>query len=176
MPRLFVALRPPEPVLDALLDAMGGIDGARWQDDEQLHCTLAFLGAVENAEVEPLIAALEEIESTPFAAEAAGVGHFERRGLPAAVWAGVPLSEPLAQLQRRVVRACRRAGLSPEKRHYRPHITLARLPRSAGPIGDWLARNGRLRAGPWEVTGFTLYESTLSPAGAAYDPLVEYEF
>ena len=44
MPRLFVALRPPEPVLDALLDAMGGIDGARWQDDEQLHCTLAFLG------------------------------------------------------------------------------------------------------------------------------------
>ena len=138
MPRLFVALRPPEPVLDALLDAMGGIDGARWQDDEQLHCTLAFLGAVENAEVEPLIAALEEVESAPFAAEVAGV--------------------------------------SPEKRHYRPHITLARLPRSAGPIGDWLARNGRLRAGPWEVTGFTLYESTLSPAGAAYDPLVEYEF
>ena len=47
MPRLFVALRPPEPVLDALIEAMGVIDGARWQDDEQLHCTLAFLGAVE---------------------------------------------------------------------------------------------------------------------------------
>lgn len=176
MPRLFVALRPPAPVRDALMDAMGGIDGARWQDDEQLHCTLAFLGAVEGEQLEALIAALEEVESPPFSAEVAGVGHFERKGLPAAVWAGVPLTEPLAQLQRRVVRACRHAGLAPEKRHYRPHITLARLPRSAGPIGDWLARNGRLRAGPWDVTGFTVFESRLSPSGAAYDPLVDYEF
>lgn len=176
MPRLFAAIRPPEPVRDALLDAMGGIDGARWQDDEQLHCTLAFLGAVEGGQVDPLIKELEAVESDQFAVEAAGVGHFERKGLPAAVWAGVPLTEPLAQLQRRVVRACRSAGLAPERKHYRPHITLARLPRSAGPIGDWLARNGRLRAGPWEVAGFTLYESSLSPAGAVYDALVDYEF
>lgn len=176
MPRLFIALRPPEAIRDALLGAMGGIDGARWQDDEQLHCTLAFLGEIENPQVEALLGALEGVESAPFAAEVAGVGHFERKGQPSAVWAGVPLTDALAQLQRRIVRACRRAGLSPEKRQYRPHITLARLPRSAGPIGGWLAQNGRLRAGPWEVTGFTAYESHLSPAGAAYEPFVEYEF
>ncbi len=86
-----------------------------------------------------------------FPAEIAGIGHFERKGVPTAVWAGVPLSDPLAQLQRRVERACRRVGLTLEKRVYRPHITLARLRRTAAPVGDWLAKHGTLRAGPWEV-------------------------
>jgi 2'-5' RNA ligase len=63
-----------------------------------------------------------------------------------------------------------------EKRAYHPHITLARLPRSAGTLGDWLTVNGTLRAGPWSVTGFTLYESHLRADGSLYQPLVDYEF
>ena len=155
---------------------MGGIEGARWQDDEQLHLTLVFAGEVAIPQSEDLVEALTEVESAGFPAEVAGVGHFERKGTPAAVWARVPLTEPLAQLQRRVERACRRAGLAPEKRGYRPHITLARLPRTAGPIGDWLAQHGTLRAGPWDVAGFTLFESHLRPEGASYEPLVDYQF
>jgi 2'-5' RNA ligase len=176
MPRLFVAIRPPEPVRDALLDAMGGIDRARWQDDDQLHLTLAFIGDVGGSQTEDLIEALAEVESTPFEAEVSGIGHFERKGAPTAVWAGVPLTEALARLQRRVERACRRAGLATDRRAYRPHVTLARLPRSAGAIGGWLAEHGTLRAGPWEVTGFTLYESHLRSGGSLYRPLVDYEF
>jgi 2'-5' RNA ligase len=176
MIRLFVAIRPPLAVREVLLAAMGGIDRARWQDDGQLHLTLAFAGEVDSARAAELAKALEDVESAPFKAEAAGVGHFERKGLPTAVWAGVPLTAPLAQLQRRVERACRRAGLATDKRHYRPHVTLARLPRSAGPAGEWLARHGTLRAGPWEVSGFTLYESHLGPGGAAYEPLVDFAF
>lgn len=176
LPRLFVAIRPPAAVREALLGAMGGIDGARWQDDEQLHLTLAFVGDVGAAQTGELIDVLEEADSPAFPLEVTGVGHFERNGQPTAVWARVPLTEPLAQLQRRVERACRRAGLAAEKRGYRPHVTLARLPRSAGPIGDWLTQHGTLHVGPWEVDGFTLYESHLRPEGALYLPLVDYEF
>jgi len=176
MPRLFVAIRPPAPVRAALLDAMGGIERARWQGDDQLHLTLAFVGETGGPQAEELIEALAEVESAVFPAEVAGVGHFERKGAPTAVWARVPLTAPLAQLQRRVERACRRAGLIPEKRAYHPHITLARLPRSAGPIGDWLSKNGTLGVKPWEVTGFTLYESHLRREGSLYRPLVDYEF
>jgi len=174
--RLFVAIRPPQAIRRSLLEAMGGIAGARWQDDEQLHLTLAFAGEVGRAQADDLIEALAEVESPAFEAEVAGVGHFERKGRPAAVWAGVPLTDALAQLQRRVERAGRGAGLVPEKRAYRPHITLARLPRSAQPVGDWLARHGMLRVGPWQVAGFTLYESRLRPEGALYMGLVDYEF
>lgn len=176
MQRLFVAIRPPQPVREALLGAMGGIDRVRWQDDGQLHLTLAFAGEVDGAQARDLIEALADVESDTFTAEVAGVGHFERKALPTAVWARVPLGEPLAQLQRRVERACRRAGIATEKRAYRPHVTLAYLRRSAGPIGDWLAQHGTLRAGPWEVDGFTLYESHLREGGSLYRPLVEYEF
>lgn len=176
MPRLFVAIRPPEPVREALLGAMGGIERARWQDEDQLHLTLAFVGETGAAQADDLIEALSEVESADFDAEVSGVGHFERKGVASAVWARVPLSDALAQLQRRVERACRRAGLASEKRGYRPHITLARLPRSAGAIGEWLANNGTLRAGPWAVTGFTLYESHLRSEGSLYRPLVDYEF
>ncbi|MES2754263.1 MAG: RNA 2',3'-cyclic phosphodiesterase, partial [Pseudomonadota bacterium] len=44
MPRLFVALRPPAAVRDLLSDAMAGVPDARWQDDDQLHLTVRFLG------------------------------------------------------------------------------------------------------------------------------------
>jgi 2'-5' RNA ligase len=174
--RLFVAIRPPPAVREALLGAMGGIDNARWQDDAQLHLTLAFAGEVERPAAADLVEALADIESAAFPIEVAGVGHFERKGAPTAVWARVPASEPLSQLQRRVERACRRAGIATEKRPYRPHVTLARLPRLAGPIGDWLADHGTLRAGPWEATGFTLYQSHLRQEGPLYAPLVDFAF
>ena len=176
MPRVFVAIRPPAEVREGLLGACEGIHGARWQDDSQLHLTLAFCGEVDGVQAEDLIEALAEIEAAPFPAEVNGVGHFERKHVPTAVWASVPLSRPLAQLQGRVERACRRAGIETDRRAFRPHITLARLPRSSGPLGGWLAEHGTLRAGPWEVGGFTLYESHLRGDGPLYLPLVDYEF
>jgi 2'-5' RNA ligase len=176
LPRLFVAIRPPEEVRDVLSGVSGGIDRARWQDDEQLHLTLSFVGEVSVAQTSELVEALAEVESEPFELEIAGVGHFEQRKVPSAVWGRVPLTEPLAQLQRRVERACRHAGLETERRAYRPHVTLARLPRSAGPIGGWLSEHGTLRVGPWQVNGFSLYESHLQPSGALYQAIVDYEF
>ena len=47
MIRLFFALRLPASVLDALLDLQDGVADARWQDEEQLHLTLRFIGEVE---------------------------------------------------------------------------------------------------------------------------------
>ena len=58
MHRLFVALRPPEPVRDLLLDTMDGAPALRWQDDEQLHLTLRFIGEVER----PLAALAAKVE------------------------------------------------------------------------------------------------------------------
>ena len=47
MHRLFVAIRPPEDIRDLLIDAMDDSADFRWQDDEQLHLTLRFIGEVE---------------------------------------------------------------------------------------------------------------------------------
>ena len=47
MHRLFVALRLPPTTRSLLLAAMGGISGARWQSEDQLHLTLRFIGEVD---------------------------------------------------------------------------------------------------------------------------------
>jgi 2'-5' RNA ligase len=148
--------------------------GIRWQDDEQLHLTLAFLGEVDRRAEDDLAVALAAVDSPPFELEIRGVGHFERKGRPSALWAGLAASEPLARLQQRVVAACRRAGLEPDRKAFRPHVTLAHLNRSSPPVGHWLAAHGTLTSGPWPVGEFTLYESRLSPGGSIYEPLVSF--
>lgn len=169
--RLFVAIRPPEEVIETLLDTMEGVQAARWQDDDQLHVTLRFVGEVDGRRAEDLVSELGRVTAPRFPLEIAGVGHFERKGVARAIWARVMPSPALELLQRRVERACRAAGCAPETRKFLPHVTLARLNRSAGPIGGWLADQARLHAGPWEVDGFMLYESHVSDAGAEYEPV-----
>ena len=174
MARLFVAIRPPGIVREQLLAAMDDDPGIRWQDDEQLHLTLAFLGEVERRAEQDLADALASVDSPPFELEISGVGHFERKGVPSALWAGLAPSEPLARLHHRVVAACRRAGVEPDRKAFHPHITLARMGRSSPPIGHWLAAHGTLKSEPWPVHEFSLFESRLTPGGALYEPLVRF--
>ena len=173
MPRLFVALRPPEPVRDALIDTMEALDGARWQDDEQLHLTLRFCGEVDRRTAEDLATALDRIAFAPFEIQLSGVGHFERKGRPHAIWAKALPTPPLLELHKAVERACHSAGLPPEARAFHPHVTIARLNRGTAPIGAWLARHNTLHAG-WRATGFKLYQSHLSRSGSHYEPLARY--
>lgn len=172
--RLFVAIRPPEPVRDVLLDTMGGVQSARWQDDDQLHLTLAFLGEVDPRDGDALVDQLETVSRAPFELAIDGVGHFERKGVPSVLWARIAPSERLASLQSRVALACRKAGTPAESRKFSAHVTLARLGRTAGPVAGWLAAHAGLSAGPWRVEEFALYESRLRPEGSIYRPLVSF--
>ena len=174
MHRLFVALRPPEDIRDPLIDTMEGVVGARWQGDDQLHLTLRFVGEVDAAQADDLASALQAVRLAPFTLRLRGVGTFERKGRTTALWAKVEESEPLAILQRRGETACRRAGLAPETRRFVPHVTIARINASTGPIGGWLAQHGRLALPDWHVTHFHLYESRLDAGGAHYEPLLDF--
>jgi len=174
MPRLFVALRPPPHVRQALLAIMGGIEGARWQDDAQLHLTLRFVGEVEPHAAEDLAAMLGRISAPPFELRLAGVGYFERKGVPHTLWAGLAPSPPLTALNRKVESACRAAGLPPEQRAFAPHVTLARLNRSSGPIQPFLVAHAALGSDPFEVEAFWLFESLMGRAGSHYDPVIRY--
>lgn len=174
MARLFVSLRPPAPVRDALLDAEGGVEGARWQADDQLHLTLRFVGELDRRGEADLVAALGGVIAAPFSLAVRGVGHFERRGRPHALWAALAPSAELDLLQRRVERACRAAGLPGEPRKFVAHITLARLGSGAAGAGEWLARHGALAAPEWPVESFMLCESRLGSGGSVYQPLAEW--
>jgi RNA 2',3'-cyclic 3'-phosphodiesterase len=174
MHRLFVAIRPPEAVRDLLLDTMEGIPSLRWQEDEQLHLTLRFIGEVERPLAEDLAAALATLRFAPFDIHIAGVGRFDhhKRG---ALWAGVEPRAPLAALAAKVERICVGVGLPPERRAYHPHITLARWGRGAGSSLDpFLSTYAALRSDDFSVDTVTLYESRLGRDGAHYEAVADF--
>jgi 2'-5' RNA ligase len=174
MHRLFVAISLPQQVRARLLAAMGGVAGARWQDEDQLHLTLRFIGEVDRHRAEDVHAALGGVHFAPFTLALAGVGAFERRGEPTILWAAVAPQEPVKALHKKVDQALGRIGLDPESRAYSPHVTLARLPRGAGPVGHFLHAAGRLASPPFPVEDFCLFESRLTPDGPVYAIVERY--
>ena len=88
MHRLFVAIRPPEPVRDLLIDAMDAGADFRWQDEEQLHITLRFIGEVDRPLASDIADALAQIRASRFTLRINGTGRFERRS-GGALWAGI---------------------------------------------------------------------------------------
>jgi 2'-5' RNA ligase len=174
MHRLFVAIRPPEYIRDLLIDAMD--DGAdfRWQQDEQLHLTLRFVGEVERPLAEDLAAALAAIRSPSFELRLRGTGRFEQRNA-GALWAGVEPKEPVAAFAAKVERACQSIGLDPERRAFHPHITLARWKgRRTREVADFLDRTRGLASDLFAVERFILFESRLSRHGAHYEQVASY--
>jgi 2'-5' RNA ligase len=174
MHRLFVAIRPPEHIRDQLLDLMEGVAGARWQDEEQLHLTLRFIGEVDRHVASDVHAALGAVRHPPFALALNGIGSFVRRGEPVTLWAGVAPQEPLKTLHKKIDQALERAGLEPERRAYTPHITVARLGRGGGSIRGLLESAGGMSSPPFPVEEFRLYESQLTLQGAVHTVVERY--
>ncbi len=166
MPRLFAAIRPPAAVRERLLVAMGGVEGARWQSDDQLHATLRFFGEVDRHAADDLLAALASLSLPAPTMRVEGTGSFDRRGRVDTVWARLVPREPIAAVAARVERAAQLAGLPPDRRAYLPHITLARG-RMIG-AGAWVERTQGLTTGSWAPERWGVYESTLGRGGADY--------
>ena len=174
MHRLFVAIRPPAAVRTRLLGLMGGVSGARWLADDQLHLTLRFIGEVDRHLARDVDAALSSVHHPRFSIGLDGIGAFDRRGEPATLWAGVAPHEPLRALHKKVDQALLRVGVEPDRRAYMPHVTLARLPRGSGPVGSLVERSGGLAGPLFAVEEFRLYESSLTPEGPIYEVVERY--
>lgn len=173
MHRLFVALPLPEPIAGQLLDLMEDGAPVRWQEEEQLHLTLRFIGEVERWQAEDIAAALQGLRFDAFPLALSGVGRFARRR-GGALWAGVSPKEPVAALAARIERIVQGCGLAPESRAFHPHITLARWSGPEPDLQPFLRRYADLRSDPWTVDAFTLFESRLSRHGAHYEAVGFY--
>lgn len=172
--RLFFALRPPSFFRENLLDLMEDVDGARWQDDDQLHLTLRYIGEVDESMAEDLADSARHIAFKPLQLSIAGCSFFEKKGLPRQLYARIAPNERLSALHRKLDRLCVMRGLEPERRKFVPHVTLARLDQASGSLGPFLANHGTMRLGPWHVDEYILYESHLREQGSLYEPLCTY--
>ncbi len=172
MIRLFVAIELPPHVRDGLLAAMGGVAGARWQTDYQLHLTLRFIGEVDRHQAGDIVAALGSVHIVPFELSLADVGSFDRRGRIDSLWVGVTPQTEVAALAKRVDQALARIGIAPETRAFVPHVTVARFGRECGSLGGFPLVP--LSTAKFRVSGFALCDSVLTHDGSSYRVIERY--
>lgn len=173
--RLFASLHIPEDIAEPLLERMHDLEGANWRPPEALHITLRFFGEVAENTADDIDAELSTIVSPPFALHLNEVGSFGEGHRLDTLWAGVGESEPLRHLAARCEAAARRAGLKPETRNYKPHVTLAYLNRpNPAEVAAWIQANNLLKSDTFGIDRFGLYSSHQTSEGSRYRLEKEY--
>ncbi|WP_416899963.1 MAG: RNA 2',3'-cyclic phosphodiesterase [Minwuia sp.] len=174
--RLFVGIPMPHAVVQQLQLFSGGIPGARWTAPENFHLTLRFIGEADGHQAEDLIGELSRIHAPAFPVQIAGLGIFGDKRRQRQLYADIAPQPALSHLAQKCEQVAQRCGFEPERRRFCPHVTLARMKNpDRRRLDQYLATNAHLRLPPFEVTGFTLFESFLGSERAVYEPVVEFE-
>lgn len=128
MPRLFVAVWPPDDVVRELTAMRRPeVDNLRWTKPERLHITLRFLGQCDEAEA---VQALRRVNFSP--ATVALGPMLERLGRGVVM---LPVSG-LDSLAAAATEATGHIGQPPPNRRFTGHMTVARFRRDP-PLGAW---------------------------------------
>lgn len=158
--RLFVAVRPPEEVLDQLA-ALPRSDaaGLRWTTRDQWHVTLRFLGNVDDPG--PVVAALHDAVR-PLSPVDATLG--PRAGMLGRGVVQLPVAG-LDGIAAAVIAATAAFGDPPDARRFKGHLTLAR---TKSRLRDAAALDV---SGRWTVDHVELIRSHLGRGPATYETL-----
>lgn len=177
--RLFVALDIPEDAAAYLTDVQQmlrqEIHADRWQSLQNLHLTLHFLGDVEERLIPAICEDLDIVSAItkPFRLRLAELGAFPNASRPRVLWLGLRgNTQALKQVHLLLGRRFElHAGLDHDRKAYKPHITLARGPKTTAeglPL-DRLNEQVLAEEPPhWQVNQVHLYQSELKPEGAVH--------
>ena len=155
---------------------------AKWAATDTLHLTLHFLGETDTAIVARLKPALQAAvaEYPQIGLCLDGIGAFPNARRPGVVWAGVggDLSA-LGRLQSALGAALEALGLPREQRPFRPHLTLGRVRREAGPaqierLGEAILAQAPPAPLAWQIERVVLFRSQLEPAGPVYTAVYDW--
>jgi len=169
MPRLFTGIEIPAEQREEIARLKVPLPGGgRWTEPDDLHLTLRFVGDVEKPQAREFADNLETIDVDAFELRLSGLGVFGGNE-PRSIWTGVETSAPLEALARANDRAARAAGLPPDGRQFKPHVTLARVKHaSADEVARVLQRIGAFRSKPFIVSRFVLFSAKPKTGGGPY--------
>lgn len=158
MSRLFLAVFPPQDVIDRLNGLeRAEFEGLRWTGREQWHITLRFLGETEQGDVEDSLRGLRGSASRVRLGPAT-----KRLGARVLVLPADGLSELAAEVRART----ESIGQPPERRDFTGHLTLARARKRVPGAAVGLPFEAE-----FQITDLWLVSSRLHPDGARYTRL-----
>ncbi len=184
--RLFVACEVPDDVKRAISEVIESLRGrsnnaVRWIKPEGVHVTLKFLGEVPVKKLPAVKLAIQEavVGHSPFELEFSNIGTFGGREGLRLMWVGVAGDVlRLEALVRAVNAALAVVGFEPERRPFRPHLTLGRVrdevpTRQRAEIEVEVGKTD-VPATSWRTSQVSLMRSKLTPQGAAYEVLATF--
>lgn len=147
----------------------------RWETDHKLHCTLRFLGEVDQSRVTSVIDVVDSAsaQAKPLVIRYRDVGCFPNRHDPRVIWIGMEdAGGHLMNLQRMIEDGLAAIGFEHEDRPFHPHVTLGRI-KSQHNIGHLLRtmETVTFTAEPVTVREIDVVRSELKPAGSVYTSL-----
>lgn len=174
MARVFFGLEISDEVARHLLAVRQPLDGARWQSQQQLHLTLAFLGEVQADAVSVACQLARQVQVPPFSVDVQGLGRFGPVERPRILWAGVAPEQPVHQLHEQLAGYLREAGFRLDNHPFKPHITLSRFRGKGVSLAGLLAAGQGRVFGALDLTEFVLFESTPGGEGSVYKVLERF--
>lgn len=181
--RCFLALELPETPhaqLRATIAAAAEFGASvRFVDPGQLHLTLLFAAAVDEAAVAAWRAAVSTTPLPTLRLELGAAGCFPRHNWPRVFWIGLRGEvDALARWQRELAEQARALGVPFDEQPFVPHVTLARarVDASAHRLAALAARLEQIAAAtpadPFEPQSLTLSRSEPGPQGAHHEALL----
>ena len=182
MRRTFIAIKidPGNRLLQAYTKLQNELknEKIKWVDRDNFHVTLFFLGDTDEekiGQVKQSLAGLVPVFEA-FDINLHGMGVFKNMQKPRVLWAGIHDFEPLQRIKQSVDQKMSQLGYTPDKREFRPHLTLARI--------KWIEDKSKLEhllleyeQQQWQKTRISeliYYESKLKQSGPVYTPIEKF--
>jgi len=145
--RLFIGVEPAGEARDAILELRSRLaeaisrQGVRFVRPEKLHVTLAFLGDVDESDLNSLKSDLDRVAFPSFKLATTDVGCFPDMRRPKVIWIGFEGEvDKLRDLASRVNDAAKPYAQQLDEKPFTSHLTLARVNPGSKEIGRMISR------------------------------------
>ena len=181
MKRTFIAVKiiPNEKMRDILSRFRNELakERIKWVDPGSMHITLCFMGDTREELIHPMKEEIKQAVSLfpPVKFIFKGCGIFRNIRDPRVIWIGLESDPGLAELKMHLDGILEPFGFAPEKRDFKPHLTLGRIKglTDASILEDLVREYSNIKVQEFETDRVIFYESILQPEGPRYIPLLE---
>lgn len=179
--RLFVAVSLPRGHLEAIDEQIASfknkVTKARWASLDNQHVTLKFLGGTPEDRLPAVADACRVVAAShaPAPLSLTEVGAFPSRNRVRVLWAGLAdEASLLTKIAADLDRVFEPLGYPTESRAFTPHLTLCRF-KIPVPLKGGLPEIDTSQLEPFTIGSIELFRSHLSPKGARYEVIEEFE-
>lgn len=181
--RAFIAVPLPEKIKilmeNIILDLKNKIsdNSVKWVQPNNIHLTLAFIVNVSKVRLDQVASRLLDLQGfQPSTVKLSKIGAFPSLNNPRVIWVGITNEEKIVSLAQSIRHTINEITQISDNKSFSAHLTLGRIKPQVtkdqlNKIKQVLFNHPAIPQEAFEITGFCLYESILTPQGPRYSEL-----